>query len=544
MTRESQGSSGGLAGLLRWGSVPGSPEEARAFLQRRVSIAMGVAAVLWGIGAALAIPLAFISRPQDAMGGVNTARNVVHLGTSVALIGMWLLTRRGRRSLSMLAVIDVCGALLQACLLAAMIATSLPIIFFRPELSMILGLTYVLLTRAVIVPSTTRNTALIGVLACVPILTATYFLYRQARDVGAAPHLFAPGSPETFVAWASCFCLLSVVASAMVSSVIYGLSRAVQRARQLGQYTLEEKIGEGGMGVVYRGRHALLRRPTAIKLLPADRAGEDTVARFEREVQVTSQLTHPNTVAIYDYGRTPENVFYYAMEYLDGVDLEVLVEHDGPQPPGRVRHFLRQIAGALAEAHARGLIHRDIKPSNVVVCERGLIPDFAKVLDFGLARDYKAPGVGVTQAGQITGTPLYMSPEQIRADSLDGRSDLYALGAVGYHLLTGGPVFTAENAVEMWAHHLHSPVPPLPASVPATLAAVILSCLEKEPDARPSGAAAVVAALDACDVPPWTDEDARRWWQTNGPKLRAGEHHAPVSPDARTVEINLAARAG
>ena len=383
----------------RWGTVPGSPEEARAFLQRRIAIALGKAALLWGVGAALAIPLAFISRPQDASGGVNTARNLTHIGMTVALLVMWLITRRGRLSLSLLSAIDFVGALLQACLLSVMIATSLPIIMFRPDLSMILGLTYVLLTRAVIVPSTTRTTALIGVLACIPVLAATHYVYSLAQAEGLAPHLFSPGSPWTFVAWGSVFCVLSTIASVMVSSVIYGLSRAVQRARQLGQYTLEEKIGEGGMGVVYRGRHALLRRPTAIKLLPAERAGEDTVARFEREVQVTSQLTHPNTVAIYDYGRTPEDVFYYAMEYLDGVDLEVLVERDGPQPPGRVRRFLRQIAGALAEAHARGLIHRDIKPSNVVVCERGLIPERDVHASPDLALKDHATREGVGAAG-------------------------------------------------------------------------------------------------------------------------------------------------
>jgi eukaryotic-like serine/threonine-protein kinase len=231
--------------------------------------------------------------------------------------------------------------------------------------------------------------------------------------------------------------------------------------------------------------------------LPPERAGADTVSRFEREVQITSTLTHPNTVAIYDYGRTPENVFYYAMEYLVGADLERLVQRAGPQPPGRVRHLLRQILGALAEAHALGIIHRDIKPSNVFLCERGLIEDFVKVLDFGLAREFESGQSAMTQAGQLTGTPLYMSPEQILGAPLDGRSDLYALGAVMYYLLTGAPVFPGNTIVEVCAHHLHSPVMPpserLGQTIPPALERLVLACLEKKPADRPENAVSLLA---------------------------------------------------
>ena len=209
----------------------------------------------------------------------------------------------------------------------------------------------------------------------------------------------------------------------------------------------------------------MLRRPTAIKLLPPERAGEDNLARFEREVQLTAQLTHPNTVAIYDYGRTPDGVFYYAMEYLDGINLEELVRAARPAA-GRAASSASstQVCGALAEAHGRGLIHRDIKPANIILYERGGEPDVAKVVDFGLVKraDGRRARRDVTSAIVLTGTPLYMSPEAITTpDAVDARSDLYALGAVGYFLLTGKPVFEAASMAEAFGHHLHTvPMPP------------------------------------------------------------------------------------
>ncbi len=248
-------------------------------------------------------------------------------------------------------------------------------------------------------------------------------------------------------------------------------------------------------------------------------------------------------MAIYDYGRTPQNVFYYAMEYLDGADLEELVRHHGPQPAARVRHLIRQVVGALGEAHGRGIIHRDIKPSNVIVCERGTIPDFVKVLDFGLARDFDKGGSALTQTGQLTGTPLYMSPEQILGDPLDGRSDLYPVGAMAYYLLTGEPVFSGESVVEVCAHHIHSPVVPpslrSAAPIPASLERVILACLAKSPADRPSNAGALIDLLDACDdVAPWTVHDARRWWVEHG----AGLQRPPESegPKSGAVPLDVA----
>ena len=213
----------------------------------------------------------------------------------------------------------------------------------------------------------------------------------------------------------------------------FRLRKSVARARRLGQYTLKEKLGEGGMGVVYRAEHEMLRRPTAIKLLPPGKAGEDSLKRFEREVQMTARLTSPHTVSIFDFGRTPDGLFYYVMEYLDGIDLEDLVKQNGPVAPGRAVRILRQVCAALAEAHGIGLIHRDIKPANILLCERGGFPDIAKVLDFGLVREISAASdPRLTAENVLHGTPQYLAPEAIRnEDSIDARSDLYALGAVG-----------------------------------------------------------------------------------------------------------------
>jgi serine/threonine-protein kinase len=337
--------------------------------------------------------------------------------------------------------------------------------------------------------------------------------------------------------------------------VIYGLRREVRRARQLGQYTLEGKIGEGGMGAVYRARHALLRRPTAIKLIRASDASESLRARFEREVQLTSSLTHPNTIAIYDYGHTPDGVFYYAMEFLlPGLSLQTLVDGDGPQPEARVIQILRQVCGALGEAHGIGLIHRDIKPANIMLCERGGVYDVVKVLDFGLVKEVgESSDQTLTGVNTITGTPLYMTPEAIESPELvDARSDLYAVGAVAYFLLTGKPVFEGRSTVEVLAHHLHdSPVAPserLGRAIEPALERLILSCLSKDRADRPADAAALLAALDAgpaAHVPPWTPQDARAWWETRAGECLECESATKLGkpePECCSVEVDLSGR--
>lgn len=324
------------------------------------------------------------------------------------------------------------------------------------------------------------------------------------------------------------------------------LRRKVIEARRMGQYTLGEKLGEGGMGIVYHARHGMLRRPTAVKLLRSEQGKAIDLARFEHEVQMTAKLTHPNTVTVFDYGRTPENVFYYAMELLEGADLDKLVSASGPQPPARVRHILTRVADALSEAHEIGLIHRDIKPSNIILCQQGGYLDVPKVVDFGLVHEVDEQNeLSLARKQPVMGTPLYMSPEMIRhPSSVDAKTDLYALGAVGYYLLTGQHVFTGGSVQEIYAAHLSAvPIPPeerLGVALPADLQSVVLSCLLKDPMARPRSAAELRRQLIRCsEVGPWSQDDARAWWAENNARLpvREAGMTAKESPRRRLRRI-------
>ncbi len=314
----------------------------------------------------------------------------------------------------------------------------------------------------------------------------------------------------------------------IVARLQHQAQRAAVEARQLGQYRLLERIGAGAMGVVYKGQHAMLRRPTAIKMLDVDRVNETSIARFEREVQLTCKLNNPHTVAIYDYGRTPEGVFYYAMEYLDGVNLQALVDGYGPQSEGRVVRILRQVCASLYEAHSLGLVHRDIKPANIMLNRRGAEPDVVKVLDFGLVKAVDEQKDGRDEGDGISGTPLYMPPEAIQTpDLVDARSDLYAVGAVGYFLLTGQTVFSAQSLSELCQQHVTaiptSPSERLGRPISAELEHAILACLEKSRAKRPQTARDLAAMLDR--VPQhWSLDDAESWWSRH----ERGQHPAAV----------------
>ena len=321
-------------------------------------------------------------------------------------------------------------------------------------------------------------------------------------------------------------------------------------AKELGQYTLEKKIGEGGMGAVYRARHALLRRDTAVKLLLPEKADENSVRRFEREVQLTCRLGHPNTIQIFDYGHTPDGIFYYAMEYLDGINLRDLVKREGKVDQGRVIHILRQVCASLQEAHEAGLVHRDIKPANVILCDRGGVPDMVKVLDFGLVKAYKqneSAEEDATQTLSITGTPQFIAPESVsRPDLVDQRSDLYSVGALAYYLLIGEHVFDGESAFEVMQHHVSTPpVPPAQRTdgVDQDLELLVLSCLEKQPDRRPSSAHELNVGLRKCRAAQsWTEEERRAWWKQfrTTPAISAASSAPTTSSILEpTLQINL-----
>ncbi len=298
----------------------------------------------------------------------------------------------------------------------------------------------------------------------------------------------------------------------------------MEKARKLGQYELDRLIGKGGMGEVYLAHHAMLRRPTAIKLLRAISAQNlRAQQRFQREVKLACQLSHPNTIEIYDYGRTPAGIFYYAMEYLDGFSIDALIKVSGPVPPGRVVHLLLQACGSLAEAHAQDVLHRDIKPANIMLTQRGGVYDTIKVLDFGLAKDLASDDR--SEADIIAGTPLYLAPETIlSADSYSAQSDLYALGSVAYFMLCGETIFPPAEMSEVLAMQLDDEIPfpseRLGHPLPTELEYLVMACLAKDPTQRPSSAESLAAMLTACDCPAWKPEDARQWWQAYGEAAR------------------------
>jgi serine/threonine-protein kinase len=369
-----------------------------------------------------------------------------------------------------------------------------------------------IISYGLLIPNTWRRCA---------VVVALMALWAVLLNAALAAGQWPVASRATFLVESALNVSLAAALAIFGSHRIEVLRQQAARARTLGQYRLKRRLGTGGMGQVYLAEHVLLRRPCALKLIRPERAGDPAnLARFEREVQATATLTHPNTVEIFDYGRADDGTFYYAMEYLPGLSLQELVRRYGPLPPARAVHLLRQLCGALQEAHGAALIHRDVKPGNVLVCQRGGQPDVAKLLDFGLVRARGAAGEGeeLTREGAIAGTPAYMSPEQAagKAD-VDARSDLYSLGAVAYFLLTGRPPFVRDSPVQTLAAHLAEPVVAPDRhrpDIPADLQAVVLRCMEKDPVGRFPSADELAQALARCSCAnEWTREQAAAWWR-------------------------------
>jgi eukaryotic-like serine/threonine-protein kinase len=512
--------------------VPADTEDQANDLQDRLGrFARAVFVVAAVIG--LASVAAQVVTGGHIHGGHVAPHHLVHVGALVVALTMWLRCRRKQMSPSTLAIVDA-GFTISICvfytLLGFTATASLGVGF-----TVLLATTYTVVGRSILVPSAFTRTLWISAVGATPAVI--YFL-TDGVPSGSAEN------PFIFILFATMWCGFAVFTAAANSRQLYGLRARIREIGKLGQYTLEEKLGEGGMGVVHRATHAMLRRPAAIKLLLKDRASEKDQARFEREVQLTSRLRHPNTISIFDYGRTADGVFYYVMEYLDGLDLDRLVKSGGPIEPARAIHILAQVAGALAEAHALGLIHRDIKPANIVLTERADEPDVVKVVDFGLVRSIESGNNESVAANVVTGTPMYLSPEAISSpETIDGRADIYALGAVAYFLVTGEHVFEGGTILELCSKHLVlEPVAPstrLGKALPTDLEVLILKCLAKERGDRPESAVALRTALLGCvDAAKYDAPAAIRWWRDRRTVVTARSEDG----SAPTMAIDLRGR--
>ncbi len=496
------------------------------FIQKRIALfalivgAIGYAYLFVGMGIVVAagMPLSFMfSQPGT----------IAHVSALAFISAIWLVCRRGHYSLTALELLDV-GAVFGLCA-----AWSVFVDAQIPESihTGVISYTLTVLARAIVVPSSAGRTLRVTVLAEIPLLVTGGIWVEKRLGLPLSPM----ESPIVTAVY-QILTLLSVLAIATITSrVIYELRQKVREANELGPYVLEEKLGAGGMGEVWRARHRFLVRSAAVKLIRPEplfsgRADPEVLfRRFEREARATAALRSPHTVQLYDFGQAEDGTLYYVMELLVGVDLEKLVSKFGPIPAERAIHILKQICHSLGEAHQNGLTHRDVKPANVFISGIGTELDFVKVLDFGLVRvQNERPGpdqVKLTAEGPVGGTPAYVAPEVALGEATyDHRVDIYAVGCIGYWLLTGKLVFEATTPMKMLVEHARTPAPrpstrtELP--IPPELEQIIMDCLEKDPARRPGTGSELAQRLSAVPVAQqWTAERAERWWHTHLPAL-------------------------
>jgi hypothetical protein len=530
-----------------WSAVPGNSGEAWRLLQQRVAY-FGAVMFLLSLAFQVFNLLVFGLVEGTWLQHLSDPGSWLHVAATAIFGLVWLACRSARRTPEQLNRIDL-GGLVASIVLYALKGAIEGGGFQQATVTAMTSLAAII-THAIIVPATARRAFWVSLLASVPATVAAYFISSRLAAETPQPNPWVPVLGTAYIAmWSA----LTVAVATLASRIIYGLRQRAREAREIGQYTLEARIGAGGMGVVYRARHSLLRRPTAIKLLPLERAGERSIRRFEREVQLTSSLSHPNTIAVYDFGRTPDGIFYYVMEYLDGVTLQDLVQHDGPLSSGRVVHLLTQLCGALDEAHALGLVHRDIKPANLMLCVRGRVSDHVKVLDFGLVKEPSDDlGASIADADALIGTPSYMAPEGIKDPlSVTAAADIYAVGAVAYFLLVGEPAFVGSSVMEVCLKHVHEAPRPMSERtdnpVPPALDALVLDCLRKDPRDRPRDAATLRARLASIEgLSLWSAADADEWWARSASGVMQSvvrERSASAgSPGPQTLAIDWAAR--
>jgi serine/threonine-protein kinase len=474
-----------------------------------------------------------------------------HLCASSTMGLVWLLTSRPKISLSMLGALDAFSIIVGGTFLAFMTISDQ-----GQVLQALLAITVTVMIRAILVPSTPGRTMLLTALAFSPIVIMN-ILRHHPTDLmpGFSPSYQKLHMTLNTILWS----VLGTTLATVTSRVTYGLRQQVAEVSELGQYVLEERIGMGGMGEVWRARHRLLIRPAAVKLIRPQKLAAEfgdpelLMRRFEREARSTAALRSPHTVQLYDFGATDEGTLYYVMELLDGFDLDTLVRQHGPLPAERVIHILRQVCSSLADAHGNGLVHRDIKPANIVVSRVGTRFDFVKVLDFGLVkleseRRIDKDAVKLTSAGTTSGTPSFMAPEVVTGAETDHRVDLYALGCVAYWLLSGKLVFEGSNVMQMLIDHAKTP-PTRPSlrtetTIPPPLEDLVMECLEKDPNSRPSSAEVIGARLKEIPVAEWSADRAKQWWSMHRPTPREVRSAADIllSHEARQLRVGRGVR--
>jgi serine/threonine-protein kinase len=512
------------------------PDDLLREASRRLGIMALTGAMLWILGTVLDHVAIHVMSHGARLAGQTVTTDVI-AGVSVVIsLAVFFYTRRSERNPRVILDIGLVYMILTSVALGMVmhwehVPSNWPVL---PGISWIGA---VVLMFAAIVPSTRAKTLVAGLIAV--SMNPIGMLIARARGAwqfGATSNVLLMHYPD----------YLLVGVAVVISHVLTNLGREIASAREMGSYRLGELIGSGGMGQVYRATHRMLARPAAIKLIRPEmireekgESGRVAVKRFRREAEAAASLRSPHTVELYDFGVTDDQTMYFVMELLDGLDLQSMVRQYGPLPQQRVIFILQQVCESLEEAHARGLVHRDIKPANIHVGRLGLQHDFVKVLDFGLVKS-TGETLGeqwlATDVGLTPGTPAYMSPEMAAGEPLDGRTDIYALGCVGYFLLTGCLVFEADTLFQMMAKRLRDdPVPPsqrtsLP--IDPALDAVILACLARNPEDRLASAAELRRRLGAIDVPRWDEDQAKEWWERrpDEPALAT-----TISDDATTI---------